>query len=189
MTRALLLIAIAACSDRSADPAPAPASPPGPASKPDRVAGPITVRDPNGAIVLELVTAAGKCTAKPAPDPKLTIDRASNGDQILRDGKNVVRVWRDATRPGHVDLVDPDGMAVARIDSTAAAATLTDAAGRPTSTVVFEGGRFVAKDPNEAVLAYVQGGDAEIAALVVAPLPPDVRALAACDRLTAPVSL
>lgn len=202
MSRALLLgIALAACSDRTADPAVAPA--PGPASTPARPTGPITVRAPGGAVTLELSPAAGTCTAKIGDEAftvtrvgdaatiagaPLAIERTPAGDQILRDGARVARVWRDPAKPGHVDVVAPDGMALARLDAAGGAATLADAAGNITAHVGFEGGRFVATDPHGAVIAYVQGGDAETAALVSSSLPPDVRALAACDRLNGPVS-
>ena len=42
-------------------------------------------------------------------------------------------------------------------------------------------------DPDGRALAYVSGDDLELAALLVAPaVPPDLRGLAACDRLLTP---
>jgi hypothetical protein len=187
---------LAACSDRT--PAPGPGAPPS--------AQPIVVRAPDGAIELSIAAdpAKGSCAARfgagslrlvrdgaatTIVGAPLAIERTPAGDQISKDGARVARVWRDPALPGHVDILDETGVAIARIDVAGGAATLADAAGRPAARVAAEGGRLVAKDPHDAVLAYVQTDDVAIAALVTAPLPVDVRAVAACDRLLpAPVS-
>jgi hypothetical protein len=190
---------LAACSDR------APASGTG-APAAAEAAQPIVVRDPGGAIQLSIVAepAKGSCTAKfgasaltlvrdgaitEIAGAPLAIERTPAGDQITKDGARVARLWRDPAHPGHVDILDETGVALARIDVAAGVATIADAGGRPAARVAAEGGRMVAKDPHDAVLAYAQTDDAAIAALVTAPLPVDVRAVAACDRLLpAPVS-
>jgi hypothetical protein len=200
MSRVLVLgIALAATSCSSHDDASSSAPAPGPASKPERAQGPVSVLDPDGRSTLAIGKSGDQCVARVGDDTTLTltrkgdattiagapitIQRTAAGDQYLRDGARVARVWRDPARPGHVDVVDPDGIALTRIDAAGAVATLADKAGGITAHVVFEGGRFVTKDSHDAVLAYVKGGDAELAALLTAPLPPDLRALAACDRL------
>jgi hypothetical protein len=196
MSRALVLALLAAsCSshDEAATPAPAPAS------APDRVLGPVNVQDPGGRSVLAVGKSGNQCVARIGDDTTLTLDRKGDdatitgapitiqrtaaGEQYLRDGERVARVWRDPARPGHVDVLDPQGVALVRIDAAGAVATLADKAGGIIAHVTFEGGRFITKDPHDAVLAYAKGGDAELAALLTAPLPPDLRALAACDRL------
>ncbi len=190
----------AACSDRTAEPA---AAAPLPAPAPVRPTGPVTARDPSGATVAAMSVSGTLCTASVGEatvqierrgdglaitGAPLAIQRTATGDQLLRSGQPVARVWRDPGQPGHVDVLDPDGLALVRISVTGAVASLLDASRAPVARIVFEGGRFVAKDPRDAVLAYITGGDAELAALLTAPLAPDLRAVAACDRLlpTAP---
>jgi hypothetical protein len=164
------------------------------------------VRDPGGTTTFELGVAGTTCTAKLADGAltiardgdatkitgaPITIERTATGDQLARGDVRVARIWRDPARPGKVDVLDPDGIALVRVSVSGAQASLVDAARTQVARIVFEGGRFVAKDARDAVLAYVTGGDSELAALLVAPLPPDVRAVAACDRLLpapAPVS-
>lgn len=194
---ATVAAACAACSDRTpADPSAAPAST-------ARPAAPIELRDPDGAVVVSFESDGHRCAGTAQPQvvvtrngsateiggSALTIERTPAGDQLSRQGLRVARVWRDPARPGHTDVVDPQGMALVRIDATTTAATLTDAGGSAVATVVFEGGRFIARDPADRALAYVTGGDAETAALLASPLPLDVRAVAVCDRLLpAPVT-
>ena len=170
---ALAAAACLACGghdDRASDPAPnASTAAPAP--------GPVTMRDPSGAVAMTIDAQHG-CAHE-----HLTVEHTEAGDQILRDGVRVARIWRDPTHAGHTDFVDPEGMALARIDATPAAATIADAGGNRLARVAFEGGRYVATDDHDAAKAYVTGGDAEIAAILAAPLPADVRAFAACDRL------
>ncbi len=188
---ALAAAACLACGghdDRSSDPAPN-------ASTAAPAAGPVTMRDPSGAIAFAITTAGASCTATfggatatyarrgDTLTGPLAVQITPAGTQIKRNGDNVARIWRDPAKPGHTDVVDPQGMALARIDATPAAATIADAAGSRLARIAFEGGRFVATDDHDAAHAYVTGGDAEIAAILAAPLPADVRALAACDRL------
>jgi len=189
---------LAACSDRTPaavqrDPAPA-------------AAGPIVVRTQGGAQELSIAVdlAKDECTAT-TTNGSITVARAGAtttivgapidlertpaGDWLTKAGARVARLYRDPARPGHTDVLDLDGVAIARIDAADGSATLADAAGHAVAHVAPVGGRLVATDPRDAVIAYVQADDAALAALLVVPLPVDVRAVAACDRLLpAPVS-
>ena len=189
---------LAACSDRT--PAAAQANP-APAA-----AGPIVVRTQGGAQELSIAVdlAADTCTATTAHGSisvaragaattivgaPIDLERAPAGDWISEDGARVARLYRDPARPGHTDVLDPAGIAIARIDAAAGSATFADADGHIVAHVAPAGGRLVVSDPRDAVIAYVQTDDAALAALLVVPLPVDVRAVAACDRLLpAPVS-
>jgi len=191
-----------ACRDRAPEPGNASASSSALTSAPALPTGPVTVRDRDGAVVLALAVQGTTCTATGASTITVTragdatrvtggpaIERSAAGDRLVQDAETRARVWRDPAHPGHVDVVGADGMALARYDANATSATVTDAAGAPIARVTYEGGRFVAKDARDAVLAYVSGGDADLAALLGAPLPFDVRAVAACDRLLPPVTV
>jgi hypothetical protein len=189
---------LAACSDRTPAPgqsAPAPARP-------------IVVRGPDGAIQLSITAepTKGSCTAtfgagsltlvrdgavRQVVGAPLAIERTPAGDQITEDGARVARILSVPSR-GHTDVLDADGIALVRIDlvlGVNGGATLADRAGRQIARVAPQGGRMVATDPHDAVLAYAETDDVALAALVAAPLSPDVRAVAACDHLlSAPVS-
>jgi hypothetical protein len=205
----------AACSDRSSEPTgggsaigstASGATAASAATSAPRPTAPVTVRTPAGAVAMSIQVAGATCTAT-FGDHTLTVtrdgdgvqvggaavrlERTAAGDQLSVDGARVGRIWRDPARPGHVDVVDPGGMAIFRFTVTGASATLVDAADAPFARVDYEGGRFVAKGPSDSVLDYVMGGDADLAALLSGPIPPQVGAVAACDRLlpvTAPVS-
>jgi hypothetical protein len=165
-----------------------------------------TVRDPLGQVVAEARLDGDRCGVR-VDQVALTVARAGaattgspgtagtalrlepgpTGDTITSDGTRTARIYRDPAHPGHVDVFDPDGVAMVRITVAPDGATLVDPARALVARLRREGGRIVAEDAAGRALAYATGDDLELAALLFAPaVPPDLRGLAACDRLLPP---
>ncbi|MCE9578111.1 MAG: hypothetical protein K8W52_33605 [Deltaproteobacteria bacterium] len=188
----------------------APAAPAAPSTRPTAPApAPLTtVRDPLGQVVaevrldgdgarcgvrvdqvaLEVVRDGAATTASPGTaGAALRLEPGPAGDVITSDGARSARIYRDPARPGHVDILDNDGVAMVRIAIDGDGATLVDASRAAVARARKDGGRIVVDDPDGRALAYVSGDDLEVAALLVASaVPPDLRGLAACDRLLTP---
>ncbi len=170
-------------------PAPAPATTPA-----------VTVRGPDGQPRLEARLVASRCevsgesalsvsrqgdlvTGAHGDATALTFGPGRTGDEIAgADGEARLRVHRAGAA---IDVLDMQGIPVARLAVDDAAARVVDAARLPTALLAREGGRITVSAPDGAALAYVAGTtDLEVAALLVAPgLDADTRALLACERL------
>jgi hypothetical protein len=88
--------------------------------------------------------------------------------------------------PVALDLLAPDGIAIARVRSdSGGAALLLDRASAPVARVARDGGRYVATAAGGAVVAYVQGpADLAVAAILSASsIDATQRGLLACNRL------
>jgi hypothetical protein len=198
VTRAALLLMLGACSSRR-EAAPEPAPP-----------EVITARDPAGALIAELrvrADAPDRCAGE--TDRAIAITRLGADRVELRDGGGLVaqlapgpgglaladgegavvaRVSRPAQPAGAIDLIDPIGVAIARIRPDGAAAAAFDRAGAPALRAEAAGGRLVVARPGGAAVAYVSGPAEPATALLLAvdALSPEQRALLACATLLPP---
>lgn len=187
-------VVLAASACRSSD---APAA----AARPDTV---VTVRDAAGSVIVETRITGGRCAVTGAAE--LIVDRSTTPDGPLvtaqvgatvvltmtsgrisgPDGAPRARVVHAADR---IDVIDPSGVALARISGSAAGdiAAVVDAGRAPVASVRRDGAQLAATSSDGAALAQVTGtADLELAALLIAPgVPADLRALIACDRLLA----
>ncbi len=190
------LVAHAGCQG-SEPPPPAP-----------RVEPAVTVRDADGQTRLEARLVDGACVV--TGETTLAVTRQGEAVAGARDGTTALtlgpgrtgievtgtdgaprlRVHRAAGAtagvPGTaVDLLDMQGVPVARFALDDATGRVVDAARAPTALLAREGGRITVSAPGGAALAYVAGTtDLEVAALIIAPgVDADTRALLACERL------
>jgi hypothetical protein len=163
-------------------------------------AGPITVKDASGATVAELMPIR-PCRASVGPQElivggpplvamlgstKWTGSTEPNGTILLRDDQRIARVYPtpgsagDAATAGVYDL---EGVAKIRVKVTGRAATVEDAGSIPIRKLTSGTGQITADSP---ALTITGTDDLILAALLSAPeLLPEVRMLAACERVLA----
>jgi hypothetical protein len=180
--RCLLFLALLACQGEKAAPPPAP--------------DPIQVRDESGVIVAEL-RPLKPCRGSIGPvdlivgGPPLVANlggtewkgsAAANGTTLIRDGEAVARVF-PVGAPTETAVLDMQGVALARIAVTGEVAVVSNAASVPVRNLRRDSNKIVSDQP---ALAITGTADLVIAALLAAPeLAPEVRVLAACERVLA----
>ncbi len=110
--------------------------------------------------------------------PPWRADARPNGTMLLRDGTEVARVVDAA---GELGIYDPAGIPIVRITSTASGATVADRASRLVHRAALQPSTVTIDAP---ALVVTGTRDATLAALLSAPeVLPEVRVLAACERL------
>lgn len=174
-------LALGACQDPQREaPAPAPAA--------------VQVRDGKGASVAELrptrpcrATIGGIELIVGGPPLLATYGTAkwtgtsdANGTTLARDGERVARVF-PVGDPAKAAVLDMQGVALARIAVTGDKATVSDAASVPVRNLVRAGDAIKSDSP---ALTITGTDDLILAALLASPeLQPEVRMLAACERV------
>lgn len=185
--RLVLLLAVLGCAVGSHGCQGKKAAPP-----PEPVA--IQVRDTSGVLVAEL-RPIRPCRGSIGPvdlivgGPPLVANlgttewkgsAAENGTTLLRDGQPVARVF-PVGDPNAAAVLDMQGVALARIAVTGAVATVSNAASVPVRNLRREAATIVTDQPP---LTVTGTNDLVLAALLSAPeLSPEVRVLAACERV------
>jgi len=178
--RCILLLSLAACQAKDAPP-PVPRA--------------IEARDGSGALVASLVPGRpckvsiglGGALAMDVTGPPLaaevagvhwTGDHRDNGTTLARAGAMVARVYgHDST----LSLFDPAGVPIVRLDERGGAVEVSDAGRRLLRHVTRKADAFTVDSP---ALTVTGTGDAELVALLVSPeLQPELRMLAACERV------
>lgn len=180
MRRLLFLALLAGCQGKKATPPPEPVS--------------VQVRDASGVLVAEL-RPLRPCRGSIGPvdlivgGPPLIANlggtewkgsAADNGTTLYRDGQAQVRVFPigDATK---ASVMDTRGVALARVSVEGARAVVSNAASVPVRTLRSEGETITSDQP---ALTITGTRDLVLAALLSAPeLTPEVRILAACERV------
>ena len=178
--RSLLLLALVACQGKQEAP------PPGPVA--------VQVRDSSGVLVAEL-RPLRPCRGSIGPvdlivgGPPLVANlggtqwkgsAADNGTTLIRDGESVARIF-PVGDPKTVSVLDMQGVALARIALSPAGVTVTNAASVPVRNLRIDGATIKADEPP---LTITGTKDLVLAALLSAQeLSPEVRVLAACERV------
>ncbi len=176
----LLLLVLGGCHGSKQPPPPEPAA--------------VQVRDGSGVLVAEL-RPLRPCRGSIGPvelivgGPPLISNvggtdwsglTAANGTTLRRDGVPVARIFPvgDATT---ASVLDPHGVALARIAVTGKVAAVSNAAGVPVRNLRVDGDAIKTDQP---ALTITGTHDLVLAALLSAPeLTPEVRVLAACERV------
>jgi hypothetical protein len=177
----------------------------GQASAPDP--GPTLIEVRDGQTVLVTVRPGKPCRATIGPnemivgsDPlvsqlgesRWTGESTPSGIVIHRDGAMVARLY-PVGEPNSAGVYDANGVALARIARVGDKATVTDAASRVIHTIALQAGTIVVQDGPDApattpVVAKTKitgTTDLVLAALVgAAEIGPELRMLAACERVT-----
>jgi hypothetical protein len=178
----LLLVGLAACQGKKeAPPPPAPAA--------------IQVRDPSGVLVAELrpirpcrgtvgpveLIVGGPPLVATYGGTKWTGSAAANGTTLSRDGEAVARVY-PVGDPQTASVLDPRGVALARIVVSGKTAVVSDAASVPVRNLHVASGDTIKTDSPALTITGTQ--DLVLAGLLSAQeLSPEVRVLAACERV------
>ena len=155
----------------------------------------IEARDASGAVVASLVPGkpchvsiqAGGALAVEVAGPPLAADVAGvhwtgdhrdNGTTVARAGVAIARVYgHEAT----LSLFDPAGVPMLRVDEHAGAVDVSDAGRRLLRHVTPKGDALAVDSP---ALTVTGTRDAQLVALLVSPeLAPELRMLAACERV------
>lgn len=181
--RSLLVLALAVgCQGKKPVPPPEPVS--------------VQVRDASGVLVAELkplrpcrgsigpveLIVGGPPLIADLGGTKWTGSAATNGTTLSRDGQAVVRIY-PVGDPTSAAVLDMQGIALARVAVTGDTAKITDSATVPVRNLKLTGETITADDPK---LAITGTNDLILAALLSAPeLTPEVRILAACERVLA----
>lgn len=181
--RSLLLLAlVVGCQSKKQAPPPEPV--------------PVQVRDSSGVLVAELkplrpcrgsigpvdLIVGGPPLLATLGDTKWTGSTAANGTTLARNGQAVARVFPvgDATAAAVLDM---QGVALARIAVAGQTATVSDAASVPVRNLKLSGTSITSDEPK---LTITGTEDLILAALLSAPeLMPEVRIIAACERVLA----
>jgi hypothetical protein len=156
---------------------------------------PVVVRDAKGSVLAELLP-GHPCRATIGPvelivggpplvaqlgDARWVGDDESNGTMLSRNGAPVARVFPvgDSTTAA---VLDPDGVALARIQTSGGDATISNGAGQTTRKLHTKvGGGIVIDRPAQTVTGTK---DLVLVALLTASeLAPEVRMIAACQRV------
>jgi hypothetical protein len=186
-SRVHVLVLLAGCKDPQqqgkAPPAPKPATP-------------IVVKDASGATVAEL-TPIRPCRATVGPQElivggpplvatlgttKWTGTSEPNGTVLLRDADRIARVY-PVGDPASGGVYDLQGVAKIRVKVNGSVATVEDGASIPVRKLTAAPGQITADSP---ALTITGTDDLILAALLSAPeLLPEVRMLAACERVLA----
>jgi hypothetical protein len=173
---------VAACNGGEKQAAPAP------------VATPIEVRDAQG-VIAELVPIR-PCRAK-VGDQEMIVGgppilsqlgetrwmgmTGSNGTTYEKDGQRIARLF-PLTDPAQAAVIDTQGVALMRVKVTGDKAVVTDAATVPVRNLVKQEKSISVDAP--IALTVTGTDDLVLAALLTAPeLVPEVRMLAACERV------
>ncbi|HEY5948835.1 MAG TPA: hypothetical protein VIV40_25265 [Kofleriaceae bacterium] len=180
--RSLLLLALVACQGKKDPPPPALVA--------------IQVRDASGVLTAELKPIR-PCRGSIGPidmivgGPPLVANiggtqwagsAGDNGTTLIRDGQSVARVF-PVGDPNHTAVLDMHGVALARIGVNGATAVVSNGASVPIRTLRTDGAQIVSDEP---ALTVTGTKDLVLAALLSAPeLSPEVRVLAACERVLA----
>jgi hypothetical protein len=178
-----LLLALLGCQGKKeAAPPPEPVS--------------IQVRDGSGVLVAELrplrpcrgsigpadLIVGGPPLVATIGTTQWTGSDAPNGTTLYRDSQAVARVY-PVTDANNVAVLDTRGVALARIAVTGATATVSNAAAVPVRNLRQQGAEIKTDDPS---LTITGTNDLVLAALLSASeLSPEVRILAACERVLA----
>jgi hypothetical protein len=165
----------------------APAQAPLPAS--------VTVHDPRGTTIAEL-RPGHPCRATIGPveliiggpplvaqvgDTRWSGDTGSNGTTISRGTEAIARVF-PVGDPTRVSVIDPQGVALLRVTLSGGDATVANAAGQTVRRLHTKVGGEIVSDPPAA--SATGTNDLVLVALLSAPeLAPEVRMLAACERV------
>jgi len=180
--RCLLLLALLACQGKKEAP------PPGPVA--------IQVRDNHGAVVAELkpirpcrgsiglvdLIVGGPPLVANVGGTEWKGSAAENGVTLSRDGQPVARVF-PVGDPNATAILDMHGVALARITLAEKIAVVRNAATMPVRSLKSDGVTITADEPP---LTITGTQDLVLAALLSAPeLTPEVRILAACERVLA----
>jgi hypothetical protein len=178
--RRLLLVALAGCHGKKEAPPPEPVS--------------VQVRDASGVLVAELrplrpcrgsvgpvdLIVGGPPLVATVGNTQWTGSAATNGTVLSRDGQPVVRVYPVGDAQSAA-VLDSHGVALVRVAATAQAAVVSNAASVPVRNLKSEGATITVDAP---ALTITGTHDLVLAALLSAPeLPPEVRVLAACERV------
>jgi hypothetical protein len=111
-------------------------------------------------------------------DERWTGEHGQNGTTLLRDGAAVARVLG---QPSELSVFDPSGVALVRVATAKDAATVSNAGGKLIRQLARKGDA-IAVDPPEFTISGTT--DLVLAAVLSAPeLVPEVRGLAACERV------
>jgi hypothetical protein len=114
-----------------------------------------------------------------------TTEKRQNGLAMLKDGQLVARIVEPPVEDGsvgHIDVVDPNGVALVRIDRDHSRITVATAGG-----IRLREGRSLGQNkPIQIGSASITGTDDRLlAALIAAPeVPPEIRAIYACTELS-----
>ena len=181
LSRSLCMLALLGCQSKREAPPPAPETA-------------IQVRDASGVLVAE-VRPLRPCRGTVGPvelivgGPPLlatygstqwTGSAGTNGTMLLRDGQPVARVY-PAGDAKTAAVLDPHGVALARVVATGKSAIISNAASVPVRNLQLAGDTITADAPK---LTISGTQDLVLAALLSAPeLAPEVRILAACERV------
>jgi hypothetical protein len=111
-----------------------------------------------------------------------TGERGSAGIFLLENGRKVARVSPEVD-PTKATIFGSTGEPIVQIDSTPSTATVTDATGRALRTLTLGSDSIAVDKPHETITGT---RDLVLASLIAAQeLEPEVRMLAACDRVLA----
>ncbi len=177
--RSLLLLVLLACQAKARElPDPAPAA--------------VEVRDAQGEVVAsvrpgrpcrgtvgttELLVGSSPLVSQ-VGDVRWHGDVRPNGTMLLRDDREIARV---ADAAGELGVYDPAGIPIVRIAATGTGATVADHASRVVHRATLQPKAVTIDAP---ALVVTGTRDAMLAALLSAPeVQPEVRVLAACERL------
>ena len=182
MLRSLLLLAVLGCQGKKAAPPPEPVG--------------IQVRDASGVLVAELKPIR-PCRGSVGPvdlivgGPPLVAtyggtqwagSAAENGTVLMRDGEAVARIFPIGD-PRSAAVLDMHGVALARITVTGQTASVINAATVPVRKLSVAGTEIKTDQPAFTITGTQ---DLVLAGLLSAPeLSPEVRILAACERVLA----
>jgi hypothetical protein len=155
----------------------------------------ITVRDPKGVTIAEL-RPGHPCRATIGPveliiggpplvaqdgDTRWSGDTGSNGTTISRGTDAIARVF-PVGDPTRASVIDPQGVALVRVTLSGGDATVVNAAGQIVRRLHTKVGGEIVSDPPAA--SATGTSDLVLVALLSAPeLAPEVRMLAACERV------
>lgn len=186
-SRVHVLVLLAGCKDPQQQ---------GKAATPPPPATPVTVRDASGATVAELMPIR-PCRATVGPQElivggpplvatlgttKWTGSSEPNGTVLLRDAERIARVYPvgDAASGGVFDL---EGVAKIRVKVNGSVATVEDGGSIPIRKLTRSDDKITSDSPAFTITGT---DDLILAALLSAPeLLPEVRMLAACERVLA----
>lgn len=113
-------------------------------------------------------------------DTRWTGKDGANGTTLEREGDRVARIFPIGDR-ATIGVFDLDNIAMLHVEVTPAGATVTDAASRPLRTLELNGDQIIADHPP---LVVTGTHDVLLASMLTAPeLSPEVRMLAACERV------
>jgi hypothetical protein len=180
----MYVLAAIGCQGKSEAPPPAPSGPPS-----------VVVQDDKGSVLAEL-RPGHPCRATIGPfemiiggpplvaqlgDARWTGDDADNGTTIEKNAQPVARVY-PVGDPTQVAVLDTQGVAMARIAVSGGDAIVSNAGGQQVRRLHTKVGGTITLD-RPAATASGTSDIVLVALLTSAELPPEVRMLAACQRV------